>query len=151
MDSGRGFDLLRLTESLIEKDSPLSEELEKTKKELKRYKQDITLIVDDDPTNRVVMKTILEMQGKKVMVAKNGLEAVELYKKYESINLIYMDIMMPVMNGIEATKEIRLYENENRRPRSSIIAVTAHSDSVKECTEAGIDRVIIKPIIPDNL
>lgn len=145
------FDINKLTQELLESDGPIVQELEITKKKLEDIKRNVTLIVDDDPTNRMVLKTLLEMQGSTVKEAENGLIAVENYKSDRNINLIYMDIMMPVMNGIEATKQIRRFEKENGLGRVNIIAVTAYSESESECLSVGINKVILKPIQPTDL
>lgn len=145
------FDINKLTQELLDSDGPIIHELEMTKKKLEDIKKNVTLIVDDDPTNRMVLKTLLEMQGSTVKEAENGLIAVEIYKSDRNINLIYMDIMMPVMNGIEATKQIRKYEKDNKLDQVNIIAVTAYSESEKECLSVGIDKVVLKPIQPKDL
>ena len=130
--------LKKLTQDLMEKDEPYQEELKKMRK--------LILIVDDDPTNVMILKIILESTGHKLLYATNGLEAYQMYIENPKISLIYMDIMMPVMNGIEATKKIRQYEINNDISRCYIIAVTAYEEKKKECLDNGIDEVIIKPI-----
>ena len=113
-----------------------------------------SLVVDDSPLNRLVIKGILIRSGIKVGEAENGSIAIEMCKKRIKENelrkpydIIFMDLDMPVMNGLSATKELvllfRLYNWA-----IPIIAVTAYSsDKVKtECCEAGMVKVCEKPI-----
>lgn len=135
--------LKKLTQDLIKKDEPYQEELKNMKKNI--------LIVDDDKTNTMILKVILESTGHKLLYATNGLEAYQMYIENPKISLIYMDIMMPVMNGIEATKKIREYEINNDISKCYIIAVTAYEEKKEECLNNGIDEVVIKPIYNSNI
>ena len=105
------------------------------------------LLVEDNVVNQEVAKGLLEIMGCKVQVANNGREALMLYHKAD-FDLILMDCHMPVMDGIEATKEIRKLEktSENNR-HMPIIALTANVQQGIEqlCNEAGMDDYISKP------
>lgn len=108
------------------------------------------LLVEDDLVNQKVVKLILKEKGHSVTIANHGVEAVELYKN-GNFDLIFMDVQMPQMDGIEATKLIRSLENgKNRVP---IIALTAHvlPDNKKEFLAIGMDDYITKPIDIDFL
>lgn len=104
------------------------------------------LMVEDIETNRTLGKIRLENQGHTLLFAHNGLEALEIYQQ-EEIDLILMDIQMPEMDGIEATRRIRELEviSEKYVP---IIALTASimKEDIDLCKEAGMDDVAGKPI-----
>lgn len=103
------------------------------------------LIVDDDPTLRMVAVFQLEKLGFKPQTAANGLEAVRL-AACTSFKLILMDLQMPFMDGFEATAAIRLYETENRRPPARIVALTANGNTDREkCFQAGMNAFHLKP------
>ena len=105
---------------------------------------DVTiLIADDDMVSGLVLKMFLKSENITILSAVNGKEAVELVEKHHEINLVLMDIKMPVMNGLEATRLIK-----QLRPELPVITQTAFtSNEEKEKAErAGCDRVILKPI-----
>ena len=64
------------------------------------------LIVDDEKTNRLILKSLLTKQGYQTIEAVNGQEAVDLFKT-ESPSIIFMDVMMPILDGYEATRQIK--------------------------------------------
>jgi len=108
------------------------------------------LLVDDNATNRLVATKMLEKMGYEVLVARDGMEAIELYRAAR-VELILMDIQMPIMDGLEATQKIRQIESERGQDSSNklaIIAVTAHvSDEHREiCLAAGMDGYLPKPV-----
>lgn len=122
-------------------------------------KQDMSLqilIAEDEPVNRTVLTRMLERKGHRVIVVQNGLAAVEAYKS-NSLDLILMDIQMPVMDGVEAVKQIRKLEAEERNGYISshipIIAVTAFSlmGDRERFLSSGMDEYISKPIRMDEL
>ena len=101
------------------------------------------LLVEDYDDSRLFMKILLEQYGFEVAEAVDGLEAVEIIRQ-QFPDLILMDIAMPVMDGLTATKEIRKFERGSEIP---IIAVTAHGKYFYETAiEAGCNDVITKPI-----
>ncbi len=114
------------------------------------------LIAEDEPVNRKVLARMLENTGHQVMVASNGLEALELYQD-NRLDVILMDIQMPVMDGIEAVRRIRELEssflNGNNSPHIPIIAVTAFSlmGDRERFMNCGIDEYISKPIHGEKL
>jgi two-component system, sensor histidine kinase and response regulator len=108
------------------------------------FKSFRVLLVEDNPTNRMVSTEILEAVGISVDTAANGIEAIESVKK-KSYDVVLMDIQMPEMDGIEATRVIRKELNLIHLP---VIAMTAHvmSGDKEACIEAGMNGYVPKPI-----
>ncbi len=109
------------------------------------------LIAEDNDVNQMVFSFIMEEIGLTFEVAANGQQAVEKYQQHQP-PIIIMDVSMPVMNGLEATKKIRELEAAGGSA-VTIIAATAHAlkgDS-ERCIEAGMNDYIAKPISPDKL
>ena len=104
------------------------------------------LLAEDNLINQKLAVRLLEKQGWKTTVANNGREAVNLSEK-EEFDLILMDVQMPEMDGLEATKKIRKRE-EHTGGHISIIALTAHAfeEDRKRCLAAGMDDYTTKPI-----
>lgn len=101
------------------------------------------LLVEDTKTNQMVMKLMLNRLGYNVTIANNGAEAVELVRRQDNFDIIFMDISMPVMDGIQATTILRA-----RNYKKPIVALTAHSllEDKQKCLNAGMDDVLMKPI-----
>ncbi|MCR4679042.1 MAG: response regulator [Lachnospiraceae bacterium] len=108
------------------------------------------LVVDDNRVNLKVAKALFETFNAKVEAVDSGFEAVELIKKGERFDLIFMDHMMPGMDGIETSRQIREIEGENPTP---IIALTANAGEEVEklFIEAGLNDFIPKPIVMKHL
>ena len=102
------------------------------------------LLVEDTEDNRFMMRRLLEMVGYRVVEAMNGEEAVKLART-EMPQLILMDLSLPVIDGLAATRLIRKLPDFQTTP---IIAVSAHdtSDFQSEAIQAGCNRYITKPI-----
>jgi CheY-like chemotaxis protein len=102
------------------------------------------LLVEDTEDNRFMMRRLLEMTGYRVVEAMNGEEAVKLAKA-ESPQLILMDLSLPVIDGLAATRLIRKLPKFESIP---IIAVSAHdtSDFQSEAIQAGCNSYVTKPI-----
>lgn len=102
------------------------------------------LLVEDTEDNRFMMRRLLEMAGYRVIEAMNGQEAVKLAKA-ESPQLILMDLSLPVLDGLAATRLIRKLPDFESIP---IIAVSAHdtSDFQSEAIQAGCNSYVTKPI-----
>ena len=112
------------------------------------------LVVDDNPINLTLAVTLLGQRGASVMEAENGSEAIEAYRS-ERPDLILMDVQMPEMSGIEATRRIRALEQRaggGAKPLP-IIALTAHAFPAEreEFMEAGMDDCLIKPLAEQEL
>ncbi len=101
------------------------------------------LIAEDNYINYELLNLLINRNGIKIFWAKNGVEAIELLTKHENISLILMDINMPVMDGITATRIIR--EHEIKIP---IIFQTAfaNEENQNECFKAGGNEFLSKPI-----
>jgi two-component system, cell cycle response regulator DivK len=102
------------------------------------------LIAEDHPDNREMLTRRLERRGYEVRCAENGAEAVDMAKA-SLPDLILMDISMPVMSGIEATKALRQAPDT---AAVKIVALTAHAmeSARRECMEAGCDDFATKPV-----
>ncbi|MDZ4836763.1 MAG: ATP-binding protein [Candidatus Melainabacteria bacterium] len=111
----------------------------------------IVLVADDSPLNRKVTLLVLHHLGYRGYAVNNGQEAVDAMKT-GSYDLVLMDCQMPVMDGFESTKRIRIGEDESGL-RTPIIALTAQAiDGDREkCLESGMDDYLTKPITPDRL
>ncbi len=110
--------------------------------------QPLVLIVEDDKLSYLFLKTILDRSGYNNIRAINGLEAVNYCTQNPDISIVLMDIQMPVMNGIEATRQIREY-----KPGLPIIATTAHAQTGDKhrFIEAGCSDYLSKPIKKEKL
>ncbi|MDT8384183.1 MAG: ATP-binding protein [Gammaproteobacteria bacterium] len=105
------------------------------------------LLVDDNAVNQQVTVSILQKQGFMVDIANDGLQAITLFKA-NNYNVVLMDCQMPVMDGFEATRKIRVYELTHGSSRTPIIALTANaSDQDRQaCFESGMDDFLVKPM-----
>ena len=112
------------------------------------------LLVEDNELNREIAVEILNKYGFLVDTAENGAEAVEKIKNSEpgGYNLVLMDVQMPVMNGYEATKQIRAL-NDPELAKITIIAMTANAfdEDRKKALECGMDGFLSKPIVIDEV
>lgn len=113
-----------------------------------------TLIVEDDFTSRLLLQTFLSRYGD-CHIAVNGREAVDAFRAVldgeQKYDLVCMDIMMPVMDGREAVKQIRALEGTRRIPSASAVKIvmTTAVDDVKEvmrCYQELCDAYLVKPI-----
>lgn len=106
------------------------------------------LVAEDEEINYLYIETLLKKSkiNHKILHAKNGLEAVEICKERNDINVVLMDVKMPYMNGYEATQEIKKF-----RPNLKIIAQTAYSmpEDEEKAIRAGCDAYISKPLQKD--
>jgi len=107
------------------------------------------LLVEDNPVNQKLAEKMFTKSGHGVTVAGNGKEALLTFKDFpEKFDLIFMDVQMPEMDGMESTRAIREFERERGVPRVPIVAMTGQAmDGDREkCLAAGMDDYLVKPI-----
>jgi CheY-like chemotaxis protein len=111
------------------------------------------LLVEDNILNQRITTFSLKKFNHEVDIANNGLEAVNKYREKE-YDVILMDIMMPVMDGLEATFQIRKYEKETSEERHTpVIAITANTldNDRDKCIATGMDEYMAKPFDMNRL
>ena len=110
------------------------------------------LVAEDNPINQKLILSVLNKFGLNIILANNGEEALELRKKNE-YDIIFMDIQMPVMGGLESTKAILEFENSNHLKHIPIVALTANAlkGDREKYLKVGMDNYISKPIDLDKL
>jgi PAS domain S-box-containing protein len=112
------------------------------------WKGEVILIAEDEENNYAFIEEAFRITGARLIWVKNGLEAVEMCRTNEYINLVIMDVKMPLMDGYTATKSIK-----NLRKNLPVIALTAYADETEkeEARKAGCDNYISKPVMPEEL
>ncbi len=107
------------------------------------------LIVDDDETNRLAVRVLMERRNYSVREAASGEEALGMIND-EPIDLVLMDLRMPGMDGFETTRRIR---KENTDPALPVVALTVHTSLQQQamCMDAGMNAVLGKPFDPQQL
>ena len=110
---------------------------------LKNHSGNTVLIAEDDQSSYDFLRIFLTRMNIRVLWAKNGLEAVNICETDHSIDLVFMDIKMPVINGFEATRKIKY-----KRPKLPIIAQTAYAmlPDRDEAIKSGCDDYLSKPV-----
>lgn len=105
------------------------------------------LLVEDNPDNRLLIQAYLKKTPYHIEEAVNGEVAVSLYKQ-NHYDLILMDVQMPVMDGHEATRQIRAFEQNQSRQQTMIVSLTAHAtrQEIEQCIAAGCNTHLSKPI-----
>jgi two-component system, sensor histidine kinase and response regulator len=109
------------------------------------------LLAEDNLVNQRLLKRILEKMGHHVVVAGDGIAALDRWAE-QPFDLIAMDMQMPHMDGLEATRKIRSDETRTHQ-HLPIIAITANAfeEDRRRCAEAGMDGYVVKPISPQEL
>jgi two-component system, sensor histidine kinase and response regulator len=109
------------------------------------------LLAEDNLVNQRLAVRLLEKRGHRVVVAANGLEALQALEK-ESFDLVLMDVQMPEMDGLEATAILREKE-KGTGVHQAVVALTAHAmkGDREKCLAAGMDGYLTKPIRPQEL
>jgi CheY-like chemotaxis protein len=109
------------------------------------------LVAEDNAVNQLVMTRLLRKRGHQVTVVSDGRSAVEEVSRHD-FDVVFMDVQMPVLDGLQATGEIRDIEARTHR-RVPIVALTAHAmqGDKQQCLDAGMDDYLTKPISPAEL
>ncbi len=110
------------------------------------------LLVEDTPVNQKIAEKLLTRYGCVVTIAANGREALDAVE-FQAFDLILMDMQMPEMDGLEATRHLRQREKEGQLPHTPIVAMTANAmlDDRDQCMAAGMDDFIAKPFRADEV
>jgi len=111
------------------------------------------LVAEDNKTNQKLIGFLLKEKKLDFVIVENGYEAVEEYKRNNDYDLILMDVNMPIKDGLEATKDIRKYEEENNKKAITIIALTANAlqGDREKFLSIGMDDYLTKPIDKNKL
>lgn len=111
------------------------------------------LLAEDNQVNQVVATMLLEQAGHRVTLAGDGEKAVAAFREEREFDIVLMDVSMPVLDGLDATRQIRVFEAEESLAATPILALTAHSSSRdrKQCRDAGMDGFVCKPIVETEL
>ncbi|MDR5899612.1 response regulator [Halomonas vilamensis] len=110
------------------------------------------LVVDDGPVNLMLAQQVLEKYGLEVDAVTSGDEALAL-QQIHAFDLVFMDIFMPEMDGLETSRRWRDYEKAVGKPGAILVALTANADSAgrERCLQAGMNDLIAKPYQPESL
>ncbi|WP_075878634.1 response regulator [Vreelandella massiliensis] len=110
------------------------------------------LVVDDGPVNLMLAQQVLEKHGLEVETASSGEEALAL-QQASAFDLVFMDIFMPEMDGLETSRRWRAYEKNHGIPGAILVALTANADNAgrERCLQAGMNDLITKPYQPESL
>ncbi len=103
------------------------------------------LVVDDNKVNRCLLNALLKRYGYQVIEAENGIQAIEQYKDSQP-NIIFMDLMMPIMDGIEACKQIKKHCGNTAFVPIIFVTAISDDDKLSECIESGGDDFLSKPV-----
>jgi CheY-like chemotaxis protein len=102
------------------------------------------LVVEDNKTNLLLARRILEKSGCRVEVAMNGREGVEA-ARHKVFDVIFMDVQMPVLNGCDAAREIRRFPGWASRVPIVALSASVLIEDTRQCFEAGMDDFVSKP------
>ncbi|NQZ58108.1 MAG: response regulator [Lentisphaeraceae bacterium] len=114
------------------------------------FKNRKMLLVDDDEGNTYALSKRLRQIGVNVTSVSNGKEALELLRQDPTFELILMDIMMPIMDGIEATRRVRNIDAYHKTPIIALTAINSAED-LRKCLRAGASEYLTKPIAFEKL
>lgn len=110
------------------------------------------LVAEDHEIGRALLEMILDLVNAELVVTENGADAVAAFREGE-FDVVLMDLQMPVLDGLAATRQIRAHESRVGRARTPVLAVTANTLSTDRLAAlaAGADRHVPKPVMPDGL
>ncbi len=112
------------------------------------------LLAEDNEVNAMLSRSILERAGHSVCLAVNGREAVEFYfsaLNTEPFDVVLMDVHMPDVDGLEATRQIRIREQSGKKVPIAALTANAFQEDRDECLDAGMDDYLSKPFEPESL
>ena len=111
------------------------------------------LVAEDNPTNRKVIEAMLGRCGYRVELVENGQQALDRLMQGDAPDIVLMDVQMPVMDGVEATRRLRAWERDNARAATPVIALTAgaYDEDRQRCLAAGMNEYLPKPVDFGNL
>jgi len=106
------------------------------------------LLAEDNEDNQTLIRMYMKNSPHDIQMVKNGQLAVDKFINNGPFDLVFMDIQMPVMDGYEATRAIRIWEAAQRRERTSVVALTAHAlnEDLQKSLDAGCDAHLTKPL-----
>jgi len=109
------------------------------------------LVAEDNAVNQLVMTRLLQKRGHQVTIVSDGRQAIDAVAA-NAFDVVFMDVQMPELDGLQATREIRRREAGTHQ-RIPIVALTAHAmqSDMERCLEAGMDQYLSKPINPAEL
>jgi CheY-like chemotaxis protein len=112
----------------------------------------VILVVDDDETNRIVVHSMLAGRGATVLIASDGQDALDVLRR-EPVDVVLMDVQMPRLDGLAATRALRQREQSAGARRTPVVAMTGsgEADERSACLEAGMDAFLIKPFRLEEL
>ena len=108
------------------------------------------LVAEDNDVNQQLMRHVLKRLGYEAEVVSNGLEAINAVERTR-VDVLFMDVQMPQMDGLEATRRIVGRWNKSNRPEIIALTAGAKEESMDKCFEAGMDGYLTKPVRPDQL
>ncbi|MGM0614880.1 MAG: response regulator [Pseudomonadota bacterium] len=157
MESGSVEDVSELKERLADIRALLGNLVDETPVETDtRLKMPVrranVLVVDDGPVNLMLAKQVLEKQGLEVTAVDSGEKALACQQQ-QHFDLVFMDIFMPEMDGLEASRQWRRYEQAQQLESSVLVALTANADGTgrERCLQAGMNDLLAKPYQPESL
>jgi CheY-like chemotaxis protein len=147
-EEGKGTVFIVSLPLIMESEEPEKHVIMDLSEEACKWRSKNLLLVEDTKINYLYIKEVLKKTGINILWVKNGEEAIDACRKIQDIDIVLMDIQMPVLNGFDATKAIKSF-----RPELPIIAQTAYTMAAErsKCHEAGCDDYLSKPILPQNL
>ncbi len=136
----------------LESNETINAQIDSTDNESTLSRPQQILLVEDNEVNRKIALAVLKKNGYEVQHASNGQEALETLKQH-TFDAVLMDMQMPVMDGLEATRQWREFESHYQLSPTPIIAMTANAmlEDKQRCFEAGMDGFISKPFKADTL